>query len=186
MSHVYFKRYRMEIDLCAALPAPPELPEGYRLVPWRRALLREHAEAKYRSFREEIDSNVFPCLGEFNGCMRLMGEISKKPGFLHEATWLAQFRGTQGGEFDVSGTIQGVRDAEGFGSIQNIGVVPEHRGIGLGAVLLLHALAGFQAAGLRRAYLEVTARNHGAIRLYHRYGFHKVKTLYKASEAILV
>ena len=151
MSHVYFKRYRMEVDLCAALPAGPLLPEGYRLVPWRRALLREHAAAKFRSFREEIDANVFPCLGEFNGCMRLMGEISKKPGFLHEATWLAQFRGPLGGEYDVCGTIQGVRDPEGYGSIQNIGVVPEHRGIGLGAVLLTAVVAMFEGA-LRGTY----------------------------------
>ena len=186
MTHVYFKRYRMEIDLCEALPAPPALPPGYRLVSWRRALLREHADAKFRSFRAEIDANVFPCLGDFNGCTRLMGEISQKPGFLPEATWLAQFRGSGDGEYEACGTIQGIRDQVGFGSVQNIGVVPEHRGLGLGAVLLFHALSGFQSAGLRRAYLEVTARNHGAVRLYHRYGFHKVKTLYKASEAALV
>ena len=186
MSYVYFKRYRMEIDLCEALPPPPVLPEGYRLVRWRRALLREHADAKFRSFRAEIDANVFPCLGDFNGCMRLMGEIASKPGFLETATWLAQYRAPGEAEYEPVGTIQGIRDATGFGSIQNIGVVPEHRGIGLGAVMLDHALTGFQEDGLRRAYLEVTARNHGAVRLYHRYGFHKVKTLYKASEAVLV
>ena len=31
-----------------------------------------HAEVKYKSFREELDSNVFPCLGDREGCRRLM------------------------------------------------------------------------------------------------------------------
>ena len=35
-------------------------------------------------------------------------------------------------------------------------------------------------AGLRRAYLEVTAENAGAVRLYRAVGFRRAKTLYKA------
>ena len=52
-------------------------------------LLADHAEAKYQSFRDEIDADVFNCLGELDGCQRLMEEISLKDGFLPEATWLA-------------------------------------------------------------------------------------------------
>ena len=58
-------------------------------MPWEASLLEEFAEAKYLSFRTEIDSNVFPCLGELGGCRRLMSEIARKPGFLPQATWLA-------------------------------------------------------------------------------------------------
>ena len=46
----------------------------------------------------------------------------------------------------------------------------------------MKALEGFRAAGLRRAYLEVTAQNDGAIRLYQRIGFVKARTVYKAVE----
>ena len=53
----------------------------------------------------------------------------------------------------------------------------------LGCALMLAALAGFRTVGLRRAYLEVTAQNDSAIRLYRRLGFHKVRTVYKAVEA---
>ena len=48
--------------------------------------------------------------------------------------------------------------------------------------LLLKSLQGFQAAGLRRTFLEVTAQNDGAIRLYQRLGFAKARTVYKAVE----
>jgi ribosomal protein S18 acetylase RimI-like enzyme len=46
----------------------------------------------------------------------------------------------------------------------------------------LAALAGFRQAGLTRVYLEVTADNEGAIRLYRRLGFITVRTVFKAVE----
>ena len=49
--------------------------------------MEAHADVKYLSFRTEIDANVFPCLGDCDGCLRLMHEIRQKPGFLPEATW---------------------------------------------------------------------------------------------------
>jgi ribosomal protein S18 acetylase RimI-like enzyme len=81
------------------------------------------------------------------------------------------------------GTIQGVVDAEGCGSIQNVGVVPSLRGLGLGSCLIEQALAGFQRLGLRRAFLEVTADNKPAVRLYHRLGFRTVRTIYKTVDS---
>ena len=55
--------------------------------------------------------------------------------------------------------------------------------MGLGTCLLFHSLDGFRRAGIRRVFLEVTAQNTGAIRLYHRLGFVTTKTVYKTVEA---
>ncbi len=181
MGVTYFKRYRMEIDLRRPFFEPPGLPAGYALTPWHEALLEAHAEAKYRSFCIEIDANVFPCLGEREGCQRLMREITRREGFLSSATWLLQHTNDQG-EVDHCGTVQGVRDGERYGAIQNLGIEPGHRGRGLGTALLHQSLCGFRSAGLPRAYLEVTAQNVGAVRLYQRLGFHCVKTVYKAAD----
>src|SRR5262245_23018871 len=170
----YYKRFRMELDLQQALPTP-ELPPGYGFVPWHDDLLETHAHTKYLSFMDELDSLVFPSLGCRDGCSHLMREIRRKPGFRPEATWLIVSP-----EGDYCGTVQGLRDRPGTGSIQNLGVVVSHRGHGLGAALLLQALRGFQATGLHRAWLEVTAQNDGAVRLYRRYGFRCRKTLYRA------
>jgi ribosomal protein S18 acetylase RimI-like enzyme len=172
---LYFKRFRMEIDLAAA--PPPALPAGYSWVPWGPSLVERHAEVKYLSFADEIDAVVFPNLGCRGGCLRLMSEIARRPGFEPQATWLI----ASGGLY--CGTVQGVRERNGLGAIQNLGVVPAHRGQGLGAALLLQALQGFYRAGLGRAFLEVTAQNDGAIRLYRRLGFRCRKTIYKAVEA---
>lgn len=184
MPITYFKRFRMEISLDSFELGPVALPAGYRWQPWDAALVNMHADTKYRSFHNQIDSNVFPCLGAADGCRRLMTEISQREGFIIDATWLLVHQ-SESRRSDYCGTVQGVRD-EDYGAIQNLGITPEHRGLGLGTCLLKQALAGFQRVGLKQAYLEVTARNRGAIRLYERFGFRRVRTVYKAAELAVV
>ncbi len=169
---VYHKRYRMECRLRRGA-APPELPAGYGLLPWAPELLTRHAVAKAASFSGELDSLIFPSLGGFDGCLMLMSAIAAKPGFVPGSTWLLA---GPGGD---AGTVQGLRDDDGLGAVQNLGVVPAERGRGFGELLLACALAGFRAAGLARAHLEVTASNAPAVRLYRRLGFRAVRTVYK-------
>jgi ribosomal protein S18 acetylase RimI-like enzyme len=175
----YFKRFKMEIELYDA-PAAPSLPAGYYLVPWDDSLLELHAEVLFRCFHEEIDGVVFPSLGNRQGCLHLMSEIRRKPGFVAEATWLLA------SPAGYCGTVQGVRERTGLGAIQNLGIVAAERMRGLGSALMLQALHGFRRAGLGRAFLEVTAQNDAAVRLYRKLGFRRRKTLYKAVETIRV
>jgi ribosomal protein S18 acetylase RimI-like enzyme len=173
MPITYYKRFRMEIDLDGS-SSPTQLPQPFWWVAWDESLVELHAEVKYLCFRDEIDSHVFPCLGERHGCQRLMREIRRKPGFLAVSTWL--IASPEG----YCGTVQGVMDRGPIGAIQNLGVVPRYRGLGLGKALVRQALEGFYQAGLRRAYLEVTAENTSAVQLYRAVGFRRSKTLYKA------
>ena len=168
----YYKRFRMEIDLQEPLPAS-KLPAGYSWVPWEEALLETHAEVKFACFFDEVDAVVFPSLGCRLGCSHLMREISGKSGFRPESTWLVACAD------GYCGTVQGVRERSGIGAIQNLGVTPPHRGRGLGRALMLKALHGFRQTSLHRAFLEVTAQNDAAIRLYRRLGFRCKKTIYK-------
>lgn len=181
MGLTYFKRFRMEFDLNRELPDTPPLPEGYQLVPFSEDLLREHATAKFQSFRNELDTNVFPCLGRRDGCLRLMREICSRAGFVGEATWLLRYRDPEIGRSLPIGTIQGLQ-IEGWGAIQNLGIEPSHRGRGLGSILLVGAAEGFRRVGLTKMHLEVTTDNTAAIRLYERLGFRRAKVIYKACE----
>lgn len=186
MGVMYFKRFRMELPLRGFRSKCTSVENGYELVPWHESLLETHADVKCRSFLNEVDSKVFPCLGDLDGCQRLMQEIVKKDGFLPAATWLLMHRMPYVGKVDYCGTVQGIVARERFGglvgSIQNLGITEEHRGRGLGTRLLLQALAGFCEAGVRRASLEVTAQNVGAFELYRALGFRRTKTVYKAVE----
>jgi ribosomal protein S18 acetylase RimI-like enzyme len=176
----YFKRYRMELDLRAHRNLRASVPSGYRLLAWRPDLVDEHAAAKFESFRKEIDAEVFDCLADLAGCQRLMHEIAQKDGFLPEATWLAAR--VEDDHLEYCGTIQGIQLAHKIGAIQNVGITPQHRGRGVGSALISAALTGFQQAGIARVYLEVTAQNDRAVRLYKQLGFRRTKTLFKAVE----
>jgi len=167
----YFKRYRMERPLHDLPPLSP-IPDGFELVPWRDGLSESHAATMFACFRDEIDSVVFPSFAYRAGCTNLMEAIYTKPNFVPEATWLVA------GPLGACATIQGLRD-RCFGAIQNLGVAPEYRGMGLGKLLLLRALHGFRQTGLKYAYLEVTVRNEVALKLYRQLGFRGTRTLYK-------
>ncbi|MGL4512913.1 MAG: GNAT family N-acetyltransferase [Lacipirellulaceae bacterium] len=179
MRVTYFKRFRMEADLREPLAAP-ELPPGYRFVAWDASRLAAHAEAKHHSFRDEIDSEVFECLADVEGCHALLREIANKPGFLAAASWLVEYTGA--GAPEACGTVQGVQYSPRYGGIQNVGVTPWHRHRGIGSALVVAAMLGFRAAGLDRAFLEVTAENVAAVRLYETLGFRRVRTSYRPVE----
>ena len=196
--YTYFKRYRMEADL--RLPpfglADPErsglrpaiLPDGFLWLPWRDSLCLAHAEVKALCFQDETDAIIFRCLASIGGCRDLMNAIRDRPGFCPQATWLViasditENDASTGIAGNCVATVQGVIDHEGHGGIQNVGVLPEYRGRGLGRALMLKALAGFAKCHAKRAYLEVTARNLSAVRMYRSLGFRCTKTVYRAVE----
>lgn len=182
MPVTYFHRYRMRYDLWQGVQDSRPVPPGYHFKPWHSKLLPNHAEVKFRSFRNELDANVFPCLGDADGCLRLMKEISNRQGFIPQATWLVQHEDPKTGKIENCGTVQGIRSQTDVGAIQNIGIVADHRGNGLGAQLMQHCLRGFKESGVRFVTLEVTSHNTGAMRLYQRIGFEVLKTVYKSAE----
>jgi ribosomal protein S18 acetylase RimI-like enzyme len=182
MNFQYVKRYRMELNLLRWQYTSLRLPMGYRLVPWHQTLAMVHADVKYHSFQGSIDAQVFPCLGELEGCQRLMSEIKAKEGFVPEATWLVEYVGAGIRRAEYCATIQAVRIQKYKASVQNIGVLPEHRGRGIGTALIQASMLGLQQVGVTQVGLEVTAENQGAVRLYRQIGFRTVRTLYKSVE----
>ncbi len=184
MTVTYIKRYRMELRL-DRLPGEVRAAGGvgFELLPWTPRQLNQHAEVKWASFRDEIDAHVFPCLGEREGCHRLMREISNRHDFTPQATWLACPTGKPTRSTpEAIGTIQGLQISQREGAIQNLGVHPGYRDIGVGRALLLAALDGFIQVGCRYVHLEVTVQNTAAVRLYERFGFNRIETLFKISE----
>lgn len=186
MTLTYFKRYRMELRLDRIPLDELSVPEGFAFLPWNPSLLAQHAAVKWASFREEIDSHVFLCLSEKEGCKDLMREITNRSNFVSEATWLAVRCNEFNDVIQPCGTVQGLLTTPRDGAIQNLGVHPDFRNLGLGKALLLHALRGFRSAGCMFANLEVTVQNTAAIRLYERFGFRKVETLFKIADVQFV
>jgi GNAT superfamily N-acetyltransferase len=180
MTTQYYKRFRMEYDLTQGLPVEVSLPIGYACEAWQPRLIERHAWSKLQSFREEVDATVFECLGDYQGCLRLMRDIAQQPGFLPQATWLITHRPLSGSPPEDCGTIQAVAISESLGSIQNVGVTPSHRGLGLGRGLVYRCLEGCLVRGLKRVALEVTANNVAAVALYRRMGFRVTRTMFRS------
>ncbi|MBO1907515.1 GNAT family N-acetyltransferase [Microvirga sp. 3-52] len=61
--------------------------------------------------------------------------------------------------------------------IAAMGIIPEYRGRGLGALALGEVLADLRQTGDRRLVLEVIDTNEPAVRLYHHLGFRKRRRL---------
>jgi [ribosomal protein S18]-alanine N-acetyltransferase len=182
MTAIYFKRYRMERRLDELDQGAVPLPASVELVPWSQSLVREHGRAKYASFHEEMDASIFPCLSNKESCIRLMRDLADRNDFAPQATWLAIYQAPGDTKAQPIGTIQGLRTDSNAGALQNIGIVPEFRGSGIGSALIRQALRGFQALGCNLASLEVTVKNSAAIRLYERLGFERVDTVFKVSD----
>lgn len=181
MATTAYKRFRMQIELKRSSPKAVRLPDGYRWLPWRSLLLERHAQVKWRAFREDLDGKVFSCLGDAAGCTALMKEIVGQAAFCPAATWMVVYQPEPDWPAVDCGTIQGVTRSGGMGSIQNVGVIPAHRGLGLGRALVQQALLGFVQVGMGISVLEVTADNDAAVRLYQSMGFRTIQVLYRDS-----
>ncbi len=179
MATHYFKRYRMEIDLTQSEIGRARLTSEYRWRAWDPTLLTEHARVKYECFRQEMDRFLFPSLGQQASCEDLMRGISSHRGFVPETTWLIEYVPPDTLSPQGCGTIQGLATNTRLGSIQNLGIHPDHRGRGLGRALMIKALRGFRKVGVERVSLDVTADNVPAVRLYESLGFRCLCTTYR-------
>ena len=179
MSVVFCRRLRLEIDLSQRTLSEPTISRGYRWVTWSAELLERHAAVKFRCFEREQDGRVFRSLREPGGCQQLMEYISGHDHFVPAATWLLVCEEVERAEPVDCGTVQGLAPTLDWGAIQNVGILREHRGRGLGRALMLKALRGFQEVGLNQVSLEVTAANESAVRLYLSLGFRLTKTLFR-------
>lgn len=177
-----YKRYRMQIDLRQVRLPVPRLPAEYHWVPWKNLLLDRHAQVKWRAFRSDLDGQIFPCLRQADGCRRLMTEITAQPDFCAHATWMVVYQPESTWPVEDCAVIQGIARRTGIGAVQNVGVLPEHRGHGLGRAIMLQSLHGFRFCGMHYGFLEVTALNEPAVQLYYSLGFEVVQVLYRDSE----
>ncbi|QEL15674.1 GNAT family N-acetyltransferase [Limnoglobus roseus] len=168
----YFKRHHMRLDLASPVAVPP-LPPGFHWLAWHESLVDAHADVLRQAFQDAADARLFPNLGCESGCRMLARAIRDCATFCPQATWLLA------GPAGAVGCVQGLLEA-GEGGVQNVAVLPEHRGRGFGAALLLQSLAGFQAVGATVAELEVTAANGSAVALYRRLGFRPYKAVYRS------
>lgn len=173
----YVKRLRMHREMSTPIAAVSSV-DGFELVPWEPTHLAIHADVMVNGFRDSMDSRLFPNLTRYESCVDLMRVIAGHEQFLPSATWLIRHHS---GQF-VAG-VQALGSRNGVAIIQNLAVRVGFQGRGLGKILLAASLRGMREIGVTEARLEVSAKNVRAVRLYHTFDFHQMKTLYRETKS---
>ena len=168
----------MVFDLTKSDLAPPLLQDGFWFDAWSNTHIEPQADVLHRSFRYDSDGAVFTTFRQFDLCRLLIETIADSPLFLPEATLLIAC-GNPDGVFEYVANIQGLKLSGEIGAIQNVGVLPEYRRLGLGKALVYKALQGFHDVGIERVTLEVTVDNHPAVKLYEHIGFTTFNVYFK-------
>lgn len=133
----------------------PEL-HGIGVRPARRADL----VSVYR-----IETAAFPQPWPFAAFEQFLGD----PGFIVAATDGAVIG------YAVANTVPTLH--EQVGHLKNLAVHEDHRGRGVGSLLLSRTLAGLEATGVETVNLEVRPSNESALALYRSHGFERRSTV---------
>ncbi len=73
-------------------PDPVQLPLGYEFIPWTPQLNDAHGQTIFDCFRQSIDAKYFITFTQLSRCKRFMHELSSRPNFLEETTWLIVYQ----------------------------------------------------------------------------------------------
>jgi ribosomal protein S18 acetylase RimI-like enzyme len=162
-------RHYMRLGLAEPPPSSGRpLPASVRLRPLRREDLQAAAEIVYRSHVGTVDAALNLTYATPASCRSFVDTLVLRSGcgrFDPEASILAE------GPKGPVGVLVASRLALGNGHVCQVSVTQEAQGHGVGAALMLRALASFHEQGLASATLSVTVSNARAHRLYEQLGF---------------
>ncbi|HEX6877087.1 MAG TPA: GNAT family N-acetyltransferase [Nocardioidaceae bacterium] len=161
--------FTMRADLSGPVPTPEMLPDGLELRRYDDSLAAPMLAAHNAAF---VDHPNFTPWSDSMWRQWVTGSRSFRPelSFVVVApdrpSEVAAY--IQSSEFDASQQVTGRREAY----VGKLGTRREHRGRGLGGILLAHALQEYRAAGFDEASLDVDSANPtGALGIYERAGF---------------
>ena len=170
-----FRRYFMQMDLAGYKPLLlDQLPAGLAMRPWNEADFTPAAHLIAGAYAGHLDSRINDQYQSIAGSMRFLHNIIRFPGC---------------GRFDPAasrvlvqsqtGALKGVllcsQVKDDVAHITQICVAPEWQGRGLGGRMIEDCALYLDKRGFRAATLTVTQQNVGAVRLYERLGFTRLR-----------
>jgi ribosomal protein S18 acetylase RimI-like enzyme len=173
-----FARRLMIRDEAHPLAPPVALPEGrFRFDPWEDSFLHLAGAIIAASYKGETDSEINSQYRSPSGARRFLSNIVEFPGcgLFHATGSFVVFDRHTG---DAVGMVLASFVAEGAGHISQLCVVPGLRGSGLGRELLRRSDEALRNNGARLVSLTVTESNTGAIALYERSGFRRIRSFF--------
>ena len=177
MGFTDYKRARMFINRDVVLNLrEDDLPVNFSFIPWKVEMLETIADlmAKDHFYPNHPDGYVFSQYGGFNGCKKLLEEISKNTfGEFHdEYTRILKYKD------ELVGMCSITKLGNNVGYIPEIILSRDYTRKGLGKALLIHSLKHFvnKEKASPKIELDVTLFNEKAANLYESIGFESINT----------
>jgi ribosomal protein S18 acetylase RimI-like enzyme len=149
---------------------PGSIPAGMTLRRWAETDLSAAARLIAASYDGHLDSHINEQYRTVSGSQRFLHNIVRFPGcgyFDADASLALVERGST----ELAGLLLCSRVRDDVGHVTQICIAPQHRGRGLGRLLMLECARTLSRRGFSLLTLTVTASNHGAVSLYEWLGF---------------
>jgi ribosomal protein S18 acetylase RimI-like enzyme len=165
-----YRRFFMRLDLSGKLAAAPALPEGIVMRSWHEDDFNAAAHLISASYQGHLDSHINDQYRSVAGSLRFLHNIVRFPGCgLFDAACSRVL--LRSGSNEMIGILLCSRVREDVAHVTQLCVAREHRGKGLGGLLIDTCAAHLQGQRFRALTLTVTEANQGAVSLYRRVGF---------------
>ena len=172
---IVYPRLFLECDLATcnlrgAESTPIAVPSDLELAPWAPEDYQAAGELIYTSYVGHADARINDQYRSLHGSLRFLHNIVRFPGcgvFEPDFSWTLHER--QSGA--LIGMVLCSRVGADVGHITQICIAQQHRGRGLGRVLLTKSAQRLRAQSFKALTLTVTEDNQQAMRLYEWFGF---------------
>ncbi len=154
----------------AVLHANAALPPEMELRRWSETDLSAAARLIASSYDGHLDSHINEQYRTVSGSQRFLHNIVRFPGcgyFDADASLTLVERGTT----ELAGLLLCSRVRDDVGHVTQICIAPQHRGRGLGRLLMVECARSLAKRGFSLLTLTVTASNRHAVSLYEWLGF---------------
>ncbi|HVT99790.1 MAG TPA: GNAT family N-acetyltransferase [Acidobacteriaceae bacterium] len=151
-------------------PENPSLPQGMVLRRWSEPDLSAAARLIASSYEGHLDSHINEQYRTVSGSQRFLHNIVRFPGcgYFDADASLAL---VEPGSTELAGLLLCSRVRDDVGHVTQICIAPQHRGLGLGRLLMVECARSLAKRGFSLLTLTVTASNRKAVSLYEWLGF---------------
>jgi len=153
-----------------AMPEKVPVPDEMVLRRWSETDLSAAARLIAASYEGHLDSHINEQYRTVSGSQRFLHNIVRFPGcgYFDADASLAL---VEPGSTELAGLLLCSRVRDDVGHVTQICVAPQHRGRGLGRLLMVECARSLAKRGFSLLTLTVTASNRGAVSLYEWLGF---------------
>src|SRR5580698_9192665 len=172
--HLYTRQF-MLFDLRKHADARPGVSTGMRLDRWSDRFFDPCSKLIYLCYADHVDGEINDQYRSRAGALKFLKNIILLPGcgqFVPGGSFVLR----QPGSDDLIAAVLTSEVSPGVGHTTQICVLPGYQGHGLGRMLMQTSAETLRGMKFKELTLTVTSENYGAVQLYEKLGFTKIRT----------